>query len=287
MVRRDRPTAERGRGEWNARASNGPRVPGRCTRPRRSCARPTTCSTRCSGKNGPPNGRRPRAKSSGPRWLRRWTARRPAAASWCWPVSVRNWTAATRRKPSQAIVLCDGERALWTTFTAMLTRPFVGILDLWHALTYLWLAAKVFHGSQAGAGSVRHRAAAAAVGRESRRRHQGPQADGHPAGLGGGEKTYAGQSGRLLGAEPRPHAVRPIPAGGVSHRQRRDRRSVSACDQGPDGTGGDAVDAGGGERLLRLRVVHTNGHWDEYQEYRIAREQKALYGVDAPFAMAA
>jgi hypothetical protein len=34
-------------------------------------------------------------------------------------------------------------------------------------------------------------------------------------------------------------------------------------------------------------VVHTNGHWDEYQEYRIAREQRALYGVDAPFAMAA
>jgi len=43
----------------------------------------------------------------------------------------------------------------------------------------------------------------------------------------------------------------------------------------------------GASALLRLRVVHTNGHWDEYQEYRIAREQTALYGVDAPFAMAA
>src|ERR1039458_9931110 len=27
-------------------------------------------------------------------------------------------------------------------------RRFVGILDLWHALTYLWLAAKVFHGAK-------------------------------------------------------------------------------------------------------------------------------------------
>ena len=56
-----------------------------------------------------------------------------------------------RRDPTEtqpAIVLCDGERALWTTFKAMLTRPFVGILDLWHALTYLWLAAKVFHGAK-------------------------------------------------------------------------------------------------------------------------------------------
>ena len=43
----------------------------------------------------------------------------------------------------------------------------------------------------------------------------------------------------------------------------------------------------GASALLRLRVVHTNGHWDQYQEYRIAREQAALYGADAPFAMAA
>jgi hypothetical protein len=59
--------------------------------------------TRCGGKSGPPNGRRPRAKLSGQRWLRKWTARRPAVAKWCWPVSVRNWTAATRRKHSQRL----------------------------------------------------------------------------------------------------------------------------------------------------------------------------------------
>jgi hypothetical protein len=39
--------------------------------------------------------------------------------------------------------------------------------------------------------------------------------------------------------------------------------------------------------LLRLRVVHTNRHWDEYQEYRILREQRALYGADAHQALAA
>ena len=41
----------------------------------------------------------------------------------------------------------------------------------------------------------------------------------------------------------------------------------------------------GASALLRLRVVHTNGHWDEYQGYRIAREKKAMYGVVAPVAM--
>ena len=43
----------------------------------------------------------------------------------------------------------------------------------------------------------------------------------------------------------------------------------------------------GASALLRLRVVHTNGHWDAYQEYRIGREQEALYGADAPYALAA
>ena len=43
----------------------------------------------------------------------------------------------------------------------------------------------------------------------------------------------------------------------------------------------------GASALLRLRVVHTNDHWDAYQEYRIVREQQELYGADAPHAMAA
>src|SRR5262249_18801030 len=56
-----------------------------------------------------------------------------------------------RRDPMQmkaAIVLCDGERSLWLTFATMLMRPYVAILDLWHVLTYLWLAAKVFRSSE-------------------------------------------------------------------------------------------------------------------------------------------
>ncbi len=56
-----------------------------------------------------------------------------------------------RREPTQTkavLVLWDGERALWTTFAAMLARPSGAILDWWQALTYWWLAAKVFHGSK-------------------------------------------------------------------------------------------------------------------------------------------
>jgi hypothetical protein len=43
----------------------------------------------------------------------------------------------------------------------------------------------------------------------------------------------------------------------------------------------------GASALLRLRVVHTNDHWHEYQEFRIRREQKDLYGETAPHALAA
>lgn len=195
-----------------------------------------------------------------------------------------------RRDPTHtqpAIVLCDGERALWTTFTAMLTRPFVGILDLWHAMTYLWLAAKVFHGdktSQEAFVTARLRLLLEGkVGSVIK----GLKQMGTQQGLVGEKKrTLAKVVGYL--ERNRDHmrydeylrAGYPIGSGvieGACRHVIKDRMERA----------GMLWTLAGASALLRLRVVETNGHWDAYQEYRIAREQQALYGADAPFAMAA
>jgi len=195
-----------------------------------------------------------------------------------------------RRDPTEtqpAIVLCDGERALWLTFALMLTRPFVGILDLWHALTYLWLAAKVFHGAK--------REQEAFVTARLRMLLEG-KVGGVIKGLKqmGTQQGLAGEKRRTLAKvvgyfeRNREHmqydqylrAGYPIGSGvieGACRHVIKDRMERA----------GMLWTLAGASALLRLRVVHTNGHWDEYQEYRIAREQAALYGAEAPFAMAA
>jgi hypothetical protein len=195
-----------------------------------------------------------------------------------------------RRDPSQtqaAVVLCDGERALWTTFAAMLTRPFVAILDLWHALTYLWLAAKVFHSTK--------RAREVFVTLRLRM-----LLEGNVAGVIKGLKQMGTQQG--LAGEKRRTLAQVI---GYLERNREHMQYDVYLRAGyPIGSGviegacrhvikdrmeraGMLWTLQGASALLRLRVVHTNGHWDAYQEYRIGREQEALYGADAPYAMAA
>ena len=195
-----------------------------------------------------------------------------------------------RRDPTAtqpAIVLCDGERALWATFLAMLQRPVVAILDLWHALTYLWLAAKVFHGSKrAQEGFVTARLRLLLEGKVGGV-IKGLKQMGTQQGLAGQKKrTLAKVVGYL--EHNRTHmdyaaylrAGYPIGSGvieGACRHVIKDRMERA----------GMLWTLEGASALLRLRVVHTNGHWDQYQEYRIGREQAALYGAEAPYAQAA
>jgi hypothetical protein len=195
-----------------------------------------------------------------------------------------------RRDPTEtqsAIVLCDGERALWMTFAAMLTRPFVGILDLWHALTYLWLAAKVFHGAkQAQEEFVTARLRMLLEGKVGGV-IKGLKQMGTQQGLAGEKKRtlskvvgYLERNRDHMQYDQYLRAGYPIGSGvieGACRHVIKDRMERAGMLWTLDGA----------SALLRLRVVHTNGHWDDYQEYRIAREQEALYGADAPFAMAA
>jgi hypothetical protein len=195
-----------------------------------------------------------------------------------------------RRDPTEektAIVLCDGERSLWKTFAAMLTRPYVAILDLWHVLTYLWLAATVFHSSKRDQEAfVTARLRMLLAGKVS----------GVIKGLKqmGTQQSLTGEKRRTLAKvvgylENNREHMRydeylqkgyPIGSGvieGACRHVIKDRMERS----------GMMWTLEGASALLRLRVVHTNHHWLEYQEFRILREQRDLYGETALHAQAA
>ncbi len=156
-----------------------------------------------------------------------------------------------RREPTQTkavLVLWDGERALWTTFAAMLARPSGAILDWWQALTYWWLAAKVFHGSKGAQQTF--------VTAWLRLLVEG-KIGGLITGLKqmGTQQELTGEKRRTLAKvvgyleNNRAHmAYDVVPARGLSDRQRGDRGRVSARDRGSDGRGGHVVDLGGGQR---------------------------------------
>jgi hypothetical protein len=195
-----------------------------------------------------------------------------------------------RRDPTgtqPVLVLCDGERGLWTAFRAMLSRPLVAILDLWHVLTYLWLAAKVFHGSpQAREGFVSTRLRLLLAGKVASVL-KGLKQMATQQGLSGEKKrTLAKVVGYLERNRAHLHyddylrLGYPIGSGvieGACRHVIKDRMERT----------GMLWTMAGASALLRLRVVQTNGHWDAYQEYWIGREQAALYGAEAPFAQAA
>lgn len=195
-----------------------------------------------------------------------------------------------RRDPTATqpvIVLCDGERALWLTFLTLLTRPVVAILDLWHVLTYLWLAAKLFHGAKSAQEQfVTARLRMLLEGKVGGV-IKGLKQMGTQQGLAGEKKRtlakvvgYLERNREHMKYDQYLRAGYPIGSGvieGACRHVIKDRMERAGMLWTLDGA----------SALLRLRVVHTNGHWDEYHEYRIAREQAALYGADAPFAMAA
>jgi len=169
----------------------------------------------------------------------------------------------------------------------MWTRPYVAILDWWHALTYLWLAAKVFHGSkQPQVAFVTARLRLLLEGKV-RGVIKGLKQLGTQQGLTGDKRrTLAKVVGYLEKNRAHRHddvylrAGYPIGSGvieGACRHVIKDRMERA----------GMLWTLEGASALLRLRVVHTNAHWEAYQEYRIVREQQELYGADAPHALAA
>jgi len=180
------------------------------------------------------------------------------------------------QKPT--VCLLDGEKALWEWYREYLPEA-VGILDLFHVLERLWLAAYCFHaeGSKAAAGFVEKRLrmllegkVGALIGglRQMRTKH----------GLTGNKaKTLTSVIGYL--ENNREHmrydaylaAGYPIGSGvaeGACRHYVKDRMERS----------GMRWTLEGAQAMLHLRTTYLNGDWDEFIEHRIQAEQNALYG---------
>lgn len=180
------------------------------------------------------------------------------------------------RKPM--VCLLDGEKALWEWYREYVPEA-VGILDLFHVLEKLWLAAHCFHaeGSQAAEVFVTERLRMLL--------------EGKVGGLIGGlrqmrtKQGLTGAKAKTLGSvigyleNNREHmrydeflaAGYPIGSGvaeGACRHVVKDRMERS----------GMRWTVEGAQAMLHLRAIYLNGDWDEFIDYRIEAEQTELYG---------
>jgi hypothetical protein len=73
-------------------------------------------------------------------------------------------------------------------------------------------------------------------------------------------------------------ALRRVPCGGLSDRQRCDRGGVSAPGQGPAGASRGCVGIpDGAQAMLDLRATYLNGEWDAFWVYHVEQEDDRLY----------
>jgi len=175
----------------------------------------------------------------------------------------------------------DGERALWDMAGEWLPQA-VGVLDLFHVLERLWIAAYCFHteGSAEAATFVSHRLTMLLEGkvgfvigglRRLRDRHRLT-----------GEKLRRINAAIMYYKNNREHmrydeyfvAGYPIGSGvaeGACRHLVKDRM---------EGTGMRWT-VPGAQAMLHLRAVYSNGRWDEFIEYHVETEQDRLYGKTA------
>ena len=179
------------------------------------------------------------------------------------------------------ICLMDGERALWEVAGEWLPRA-VGILDLFHVLERLWLAAYCFH-------SERSPQAAEFVAHRLRMLLEGKV--GYVIGglrRLGDQQALTGAQRKTLNAvityyeNNRPNmrydeylaAGYPIGSGvaeGACRHLVKDRLERT----------GMRWTVPGAQAILHLRAIHINGSWDKYMTHHIEAEQSRLYGHTA------
>ncbi len=183
-------------------------------------------------------------------------------------------------------VLLDGERALETQLrsafrkTGLWTRVDAVILDIMHAMEYLWEAGTALHGEKGKKRNewVRQQALAILQGRV-----------GYV--VGGLRRTRTRRADRLAASQKKTlekvntyfdnhkHMMRysqylakgyPIGTGlieGTCRSLVKDRMDIS----------GAKWTKSGAEGVLKLRAVKKNGHWNDYWDYYTARNRERLY----------
>jgi hypothetical protein len=231
----------------------------------------------------PPGGRRgARRLRPGPEALAKWLAgsvRKDPAE-----MIAAAFDEAEARDPAHLrtwVVLVDGAEHQLDLIRAEAARRAVTIhvvIDLIHVLEYIWKAAWSLHetGDPAAEDWVAAKALAVLAG-DSDRASQEITAEAGPAGLSGSRRTGADACVRYLNA--RHEYLRydqaladgwPIATGVIEGACRHliaDRLDIGGARWGLDGA----------EAVLTLRAVISNGDFEEYWRFHLAREHQRLY----------
>ena len=183
------------------------------------------------------------------------------------------------RKP--LVCLLDGEKALWEWYREYLPEA-VGILDLFHVLERLRLAAHCFHaeGSKAAAAFVTERLRMLLEGNVGkligglRQMRTKQRLTGSKAQTLGSVIGYLDNNREHMHYDEYLAAGYPIGSGvaeGACRHVVKDRMERS----------GMRWTVQGAQAMLHLRTIYLNGDWDTFIDYRIQAEQTALYGKRA------
>jgi hypothetical protein len=203
---------------------------------------------------------------------------------------------ALRRKPKQILVhLCDGQTSLEADRKEYLPgdKKTTDVLDLLHVNPRLWEAAHLFHseGSDEATAFVRERMLLVLQGKTKEVIDE-LRSKGAERGLRGARAARLRKLCKFM--EKNLHRMQyakylragyPIATGvieGACRHVIKDRMERA----------GMRWKVPGAEAMLELRAIHTNGDWDEFQNYRIDQESRRLYphtGIfdDIPKAKAA
>ncbi len=183
-----------------------------------------------------------------------------------------------RAKDKPVVFVGDGQEALWAARRYWLPERAVDVLDILHVTPRLWQAAHVFHaeGSQAAEDFVRDRLLRVLAG-QAAGVIRGLREMVTKRGLGGGRKQtitkvcgYLAANLERMRYDEYLRAGYPIASGAVEGACRhlvKDRLERA----------GMHWTVPGAQAMLDVRSIAASGLWDEYQEYRIARETVRLY----------
>jgi hypothetical protein len=177
------------------------------------------------------------------------------------------------------IFVSDGERALWEKQREYFPWA-IGVLDIFHVLEHLWRAAHCLHqeGSAAAESYVAERFRLLLEG----------QVKNVIAGLRTPARHHAGAKRRTL---------RQV-ANYFANNQEHMKYDVYLAQGYPIGSGvaegacrhvvkdrmeqsGMRWTVAGAQAMLHTRAIYLNGDWQNFNDYRIAREQNELYTTAA------
>jgi hypothetical protein len=177
------------------------------------------------------------------------------------------------------VYISDGQESLWEARAEYLPKQnSVDILDLLHVTPRLWKAAHVFHKEKSAAAElfVRHQllrvlqGKAAGVLRRFRELDRATQLSAAKKKTLGTVCAYLRKNLHRMRYDEYLAAGYPIASGAIEGACRylvKDRMERA----------GMHWTMIGAQAMLNVRSVYCSDGWDEYQEYRIEREQKDLY----------